>query len=105
MNEYKEAWLAACELLPMIAQDSDKDPQEYHESYSSMMITRQTEAAVLSLAHWGMRQAAKNQMKGKLGIYMRVGGRIGTRVVPVIGFAITVYDAYRFFDALLEDED
>ena len=104
MNEYKEAWLAACELLPQVAPSSDKNPEEYYDEYSSIMMDRQTEAAILSIAHWGMRAAASNQLKGRLGIYMRVGGRVGVRVVPLVGLAITVYDAYRFFDALMEED-
>ena len=44
-----------------------------------------------------MKHLAQNQIKGKLGIMGRVGGRVGMRAVPVLGTLMIVKDAYDFY--------
>lgn len=52
------------------------------------------EGAVATAGVYALQGAAKSQMKGKIGMGLRVGGRIGLRAVPVIGVAMIAYDAY-----------
>ena len=48
------------------------------------------------------RYAAKSQLTGSLGVALRVGGRVGLRVIPVVGVALFAYDMYQFGKWLAE---
>lgn len=52
------------------------------------------EGAVATAGVYALQGAAKSQMKGKLGMGLRVGGRLGLRAVPVVGAAMIAYDVY-----------
>ena len=41
-------------------------------------------------------------MKGNLGVALRVGGRVGIRVVPIVGAAMLAYDIYKLGEYLLD---
>jgi len=102
MNEYKRAWMAAVDLLPEIqfsdSQPHQSDGQTVYEHVKSDIIT----GAAASVMMAGFKHAAQSQLKGRLGIALRVGGRVGIRVVPVVGTAMAVYTVYKLFDDLLD---
>jgi hypothetical protein len=103
MNEYKRAWMAAVDLLPEV-QYSDSTPrqdstgQQVYDQLKHELVT----GAMTSLVMLGLKHAAQSQLKGRLGIAMRVGGRVGLRAVPIIGTAYTVYTIYDYLDDLFD---
>ena len=46
---------------------------------------------------------AKSTVKGRLGMGIRLSGRIGLRAVPFLGAGMLIYDTYRLVDYLMED--
>lgn len=95
--------MAAVDLLPEV-QYSDSKPQQdsvgsqIYDQVKHELVT----GAVTSMVMLGLKHAAQSQLKGRLGIAMRVGGRVGLRAVPIIGTAYTVYTVYSYLDELLD---
>lgn len=59
------------------------------------MATRQIlQSVVLGAAHGASKHAAQSIIAGRAGIALRVGGRIGLRVVPVVGAVMMAKDIY-----------
>ena len=100
MNEYKRAWMAAVDLLPEIhfgdSQPEQSDGQTVYDYVKSDIITGIAASVIMA----GFKHAAQSQIKGRLGIAMRVGGRVGLRVVPVVGTAMAVYTIYKLIEDL-----
>jgi len=68
------------------------------------MVQKQlVEEIVLGAAYRASKAAAKSQITGKLGIGLRVGGRIGTRLVPVVGAVLLAKDIYDIYQVLTKD--
>ena len=61
-----------------------------------------TQAAITYAAPKILKHLAQNQIKGKIGIIGRVGGRAGLRFVPVLGTALLVKDAYSLYRYLTD---
>lgn len=98
-NVYKAAWrLHSGQLLPQVRkQVSKSQPKKFSKRKFVQRQKQQkqrdvTMAAAVAVAH----HAAQNQMKGKVGIALRVGGRIGVRAIPVAAALMTAYDVYQF---------
>lgn len=103
MNEYKRAWMAAVDLLPEVqysdsTPDQDSTGNQVYDQLKHELVT----GVLSSMLVLGLKHAAQSQLKGRLGIALRVGGRAGLRFVPVIGTAYTVYTVYSFLDDLLD---
>ena len=102
MNEYKRAWMAAVDLLPEIHYGDSKpeevDGQSFYDYVKSDIITGIAASVVMA----GFKHAAQSQIKGRLGIALRVGGRVGIRAVPVVGTAMAVYTVYKLFDDFVD---
>lgn len=110
MNTYKEAWLSQCMLdysanrpLQRSVMKERKRQKRLTGSQATEIVARQkAEAMVLKGAHSLMKHAAQSQIKGRMGIGLRVGGRIGLRVIPVVGAAMLAYDLYRAYEYLTD---
>lgn len=77
-----------------VNQSSDDDGSSFYEYVKSDVMTGAAAGVMMS----GLKHAAQSQLKGRLGVALRVGGRVGLRVVPVVGTAMTVYSIYKFFE-------
>ena len=101
MNEWYSSWLHHTQDL-LLPPYSNSDKPESNESWDSEFVTRQTNQRKreigMAAGMLAVRYMARNQLKGNLGIAMRVTGRIGTRAIPIVGAAWTAYDIYRFLD-------
>ena len=69
---------------------------------TDVLARQKAEAMVLKGAHTLMKHAAQSQIKGRIGIGLRVGGRIGLRAIPVVGAAMLAYDLYQAYEYLTE---
>ena len=103
MNIYKEAWLAEAGLDYYSRRSVGKAAVKIGKKKGSITSGRavdivakqKAQGVILKGAHESFKYAAKSQMKGSVGIALRVGGRIGMRAVPVIGLAMLAYDLYK----------
>ena len=110
MNAYKEAWLsntmmdyAVSRPLQRRVMQAQKRSKKITPGKATEIAARQkVQASIMKGGHVLMKHAAQSQIKGKLGIGLRVGGRIGLRVIPVVGAAMLAYDLYRAYEYLTE---
>lgn len=110
LNEYKRAWYLA--ITPGTHErtvPSEKKPERKRESFGQEFrrhvkqdVQRGAIHAGLGAAGLAFRYAARSQLTGRLGVATRIGGRIGLRVVPVVGAALVAYDLYQFGKWLAE---
>jgi len=97
MNQFKMEWLEATQdlLLPPYSSSQDE-----HEDQSNVFVERQIHQKKrevgMAIGMMFASQSAKSQLAGRLGIALRVGGRVGVRVIPVAGAVLTAYDVYMF---------
>jgi hypothetical protein len=106
MNAYKEAWLAN----QMISYAQKRGIAKSHQKASKSNIAeakalasrQKAQGMILKGTHTLSKYAAQSQMKGALGVGLRVGGRVGLRLVPIVGAAMLAYDVYRAVDWLLD---
>ena len=101
-NEYKAAWRAASGHRHVPRKQTSTSNQQTR-STRSMLKQVQKEMAIqagIGLALGALPHMAQNQLKGRVGIALRLTGRVGMRAVPVVGTAMIVYDAYRFLDRM-----
>ena len=97
-NEYKTAWRLASGHTHQ--QRKQKTSKKKSPSIKKDVQQDLAVSAGLAIALGALPHMAQNQLKGRVGIALRVTGKLGMRAVPVVGVAMTVYDAYRFFDRL-----
>lgn len=69
---------------------------------ASIAAEQKAQATLMKGAHSLAKHAAQSQIKGKLGIGLRVTGRIGVRAIPIVGTAMLAYDLYRAYEYLTE---
>lgn len=94
-NEYKTAWRLASGHTHV----QRKQKTTSKKKSPSMAKQMQKEIAVsagIGIAMGALTHAAQSQLKGRMGIALRITGRVGLRAVPVIAVGLTVYDAYKF---------
>lgn len=111
MNPYKSAWYAnTLEIIPEpVAKDIIKRSglQEGESKSGTKLLhqagTNYAQQAALGALYVAAGHAATSQIVGKAGIALRVGGRIGLRVIPIVGAVLLVYDIYQLGKYLLED--
>ena len=104
MNEYKAAWYAQTmvgqqELPPKMQMQRTEKRTAQNAQYMGVargMAKQMGQSAALGTLYAVGVHAAQSQMKGRLGVTLRVGGRIGLRVIPVVGMALLAYDMYQF---------
>lgn len=110
MNAYKEAWLAQQMIsysqkrgLAKEYQKASKKKDSKSKKISADVAARQkAQGMVLKGSHTLAKHAAQSQMKGALGVGLRVGGRVGLRVIPVVGAVMLAYDTYKMIEWLAE---
>jgi hypothetical protein len=110
LNEYKRAWyLASTPVTYERKIPKEKRTKSESKSFGNEFskhvkqdVQRGAVRVGLGAASLAFRYAARSQITGRLGVGLRVGGRIGLRVVPVVGAAIFAYDLYQFGKWLAE---
>lgn len=100
-NSYKAAWRIASNNINIVkhsqAHLNKSQPQKYtKKTFAQRAKKNKEKEAALAVGMVVATAAAQNQIKGRFGIALRVGGRIGVRGIPVLGAIITAYDVYRF---------
>lgn len=110
MNAYKEAWLAEAMIEYSQKRSVGNAATKIGKKRKSVTPRRAVDIAakqkaqgiILKGAHQAAKYAARSQIKGSVGIALRVGGRIGLRAVPVVGAAMLAYDLYQLGEYLLD---
>ena len=110
MNAYKEAWLAEAMMtysqkrsVGKAATSAGKRTKAITPGRAVDIVAKQkAQGIILKGAHQAAKYAARSQIKGTVGIAVRVGGRIGLRAVPVVGAAMLAYDLYQLGEYLLD---
>lgn len=83
--------------------ESKKERKQLTPTQAASVVAEQkAQASLMKGAHSLAKHAAQSQIKGKLGIGLRVTGRIGTRAIPIVGTAMLAYDLYRAYEYLTE---
>lgn len=107
MNSYKAAW-----YLNTLVDAPSRPPKETSRRQESRFtrdkgvqasVAQMKQDAMLYGAYEVSKYASKSQLTGKLGMAVRVGGRVGLRVVPVIGMALLAYDVYQLGKWITQD--
>ena len=110
LNPYKRAWYLASSpgahertVSPETKTERKRESfgQEFRR-HVKQDVQRAGIHAGLGAAGLAFRYAARSQVTGRLGVATRIGGRIGLRVVPVVGAALIAYDLYQFGKWLAE---
>jgi hypothetical protein len=98
LNPYKLAWLQEinAEYISPVSQYSKGDDPKPHNNIQQKLISDAVVGATLSGIMTASQFMSTSQMKGRMGMALRVGGRVGVRAVPIVGIALTVYDVYSF---------
>jgi hypothetical protein len=110
LNEYKRAWYLAStpvthERIVRKKPRSSSNKKSFGNEFSKHIKEDIQRGAIRGgVAAFGLasRYAARSQITGALGVGLRVGGKIGLRVVPVVGATLLVYDLYQFGKWLAE---
>lgn len=105
MNSYKAAWYAQQQVsmqeLPAARQQEGLRQRSQKgavtRSNKNWAVQQMGQDLALGALHAMSRQAAQSQIAGRLGVALRVGGRIGVRAVPVLGTALLLYDLYQVY--------
>ena len=110
MNIYKEAWLAEAGMDYYSRRGVGKAATKIGKKKGSITAGRafdiaakqKAQAIIVKGAHEAFKYAAKSQVKGSVGVALRVGGRVGLRAVPVVGMAMLAYDLYKLGEYILD---
>ena len=92
MNQYKQAWMEAVDILPHV-RFSDNKPEQDNSSTMVSFVKGEIQdhmidAAILT----GLTYMATSHY-GKL----RIVGSVGLRLLPVVGAAVLIYSVYDYF--------
>ena len=108
MNQYKMDWYLATQsvsnyVMNRIYSDQEKPTEHSHPSIVMDYALEQAGRAVMT---WAiptiMKHLSQNQIKGTIGVMGRVGGRVGLRVVPVLGTVMIIKDALDVYEYLTD---
>lgn len=110
VNAYKEAWLAEQmfdysqrrTLAKKVRKEQGRRGSISAKDITTAAAEQKAQAIILKGAHQAAKYAARSQIKGSIGIALRVSGRIGLRAVPVVGAAMLAYDLYKLGEYLLD---
>ena len=114
MNEYKRAWLAKQasdytqqRTVAKARHKAQKKRVGQNKAMRSQLLEEAVQQKGQKILLGGLKQASeamvKTTVKGRLGMGIRIAGRVGVRAVPIVGAAMLVYDTYRLVDYLMED--
>ncbi len=96
MNLYKEQWMMAVDLLPQ-THYSDKTPEQDSSGnmiYEAVQDHLVTSAILTGLAYMSTTQLSNVYLRAPISII----GKVGLRVVPVIGAIALAYSLYQLLD-------
>jgi hypothetical protein len=107
MNEYKAAWYANTlvgiqehpKKKKQFSSNKHKRSDGFAKEFGEHLKQDVRRAAIAGGLHVGRqisRAAVNSALTGTLGTTVRVGGRVGMRVIPVVGYALLAYDLYQF---------
>ena len=113
MNAYKLAWLqeqavgygqgrAIQRMRPKTKKKGGRT-RATGPGVLSIAARQKAEGMVMSGGYQLAKHASQTQIAGRAGMALRMGGRIGVRVIPIVGAAMLAYDLYQFGSWLLED--
>lgn len=109
LNPYKRAWYLACtpgaheRTIPVAKPAGNgSDLKKRTKSKAAGIARQELTQAALGAGMIASRYAAVSGLTGNLGVGIRIGGRIGLRVIPVVGAALIAYDLYQFGKWLAE---
>ena len=114
VNEYKRAWMAKQATgytqrrsLAVARQGMQRQRAGGNKAMRSRVleetVKQKSQKVLLGVVKEISEVAAKSALKGSVGTGVRFAGRVGLRVVPVVGAAMLAYDAYRLIDYLAND--
>ena len=109
MNEYKQAWYANTLVATTEAPKPERIRKVVRRSLTRKAradtdgIGRLARETGLTLANEVAHRASKTAMTGTVGTAVRMGGRVGVRVIPVIGYALLAYDIYQIGRWIVEE--
>ena len=113
MNAYKLAWLQEQAVSygqnRAIQRFRPKEKGSNKKKLTGSQVVnvaarQKAEGMVISGGYQLAKHASQSMMKGRAGMALRMGGRIGVRVIPIVGAAMLAYDLYQFGSWLLEDD-
>lgn len=98
MNQYKQAWMIACDILPQ-AVPSDSKPQSESNGLDDYVIDSVQDYFVEIAIITGLSYMATNQFSNPL-LRSTVGfvGSFGLRLLPVVGAIAIAYSIYDWLD-------
>jgi hypothetical protein len=101
MNSYKQAWY----VNTLVSTTEAPKPERLRKAVRRNLtkkaqmdtdgVGRLARETGLTLANEVAHRASKTAMTGTIGTAVRMGGRVGVRVIPVIGYALLAYDVYQ----------
>jgi hypothetical protein len=114
MNAYKLDWYLATQAVSayhfqrlVAASDEFHKQRGVQKSPGNLVaelaVKQAVETAIFSIGLKAMKHLSQSQLKNRLGVVARISGRAGLRVIPVVGTAMMVYDAYQVFDYFFDD--
>lgn len=114
MNEYKLAWLSEQAVsYGQVRSIANLRPKQKKKSRGksvsandvmNVAAKQKVQGGLVSGGYSLAKHAAQSPLKGRLGMAVRLTGRIGVRAIPIVGAAMLAYDVYQFGSWLLEDE-
>jgi hypothetical protein len=102
MNSYKQAWYANTLVATTEAPKPERIRKVLRRNLTKKAqqntdgVGRLARETGLTLANEIAHRASKSAMTGSIGTAVRMGGRVGVRVIPVVGYAMLAYDVYQF---------
>lgn len=109
MNSYKQAWYSNTLVGVSEAPKSERMRRVARRGLSKQVqrdndaVGRLTRETGLTLAYEVAKHASKTTMTGQLGTAVRMGGRVGVRIIPIVGYAMLAYDVYQFGKWMMEE--
>jgi hypothetical protein len=101
MNAFKAQWLEHTQdlhLPPFFTGDTPESTKSWDNEFVTRQTNQRKREIGMAAGMLAVRYMARSQLKGNVGIALRVTGRIGTRAIPIVGAVWTAYDIYRFLD-------
>lgn len=91
------AWMQECNSeFDVVTQRAKPSENNQQKSIVDHVVQDIALGVATNVMYSGLKHAAQSQIKGRLGMALRVGGRVGMRAVPILGTAMAAYSIYDF---------